>query len=90
MIDNQWVAETQTVPKVVQQVMMVQIILMKEGEPDVFDNTNNTKWLTFNPMGNLAYDFANQDAYAINKYTVVSANDALDRDPKNRDFHASK
>jgi hypothetical protein len=62
---------------------------LNEGEAQTFDNTTSTKWLVFNSTGNIAYDFANQDAYAINKYTVASANDAPDRDPKNWNFQGS-
>jgi hypothetical protein len=60
-----------------------------EGEAQAFDNTSNTKWLVFNPTGNIAYDFAGDDAYAINSYTVTSANDASDRDPKNWNLQGS-
>lgn len=60
-----------------------------EGEVQAFDNTSNTKWLVFNSTGNIAYDFANEDSYAINRYTVTSANDEPTRDPKNWSLQGS-
>jgi hypothetical protein len=60
-----------------------------EGEANAFDNQSSTKWLVFSPTGNIAYDFANEDAYIINSYTVTSANDASDRDPKNWNLQGS-
>ena len=53
-----------------------------EGEANAFDNQSSTKWLVFSPTGNIAYDFANEDAYAINSYKITSANDESTRDPK--------
>jgi Secretion system C-terminal sorting domain/Carbohydrate esterase, sialic acid-specific acetylesterase len=53
-----------------------------EGETNAFDNQSSTKWLVFSPTGNIAYDFANEDAYAINSYKITSANDEPSRDPK--------
>ncbi|MDZ7900088.1 MAG: hypothetical protein U5N85_18955 [Arcicella sp.] len=43
----------------------------------------STKWLIFNPTGVIDYDFSGNDAYAINSYTITTANDAPNRDPKN-------
>ena len=60
-----------------------------EGEVQAFDNTSNTKWLVFNSIGNVAYDFANEDTYAISRYTVTSANDEPLRDPKNWNLQGS-
>jgi hypothetical protein len=60
-----------------------------ESEAQAFDNTTNSKWLVFNSTGNIAYDFNGNDEYAINNYTVASANDAPDRDPKNWNFQGS-
>jgi Secretion system C-terminal sorting domain/Putative binding domain, N-terminal len=54
-----------------------------EGEANAFDDQSSTKWLVFSPIGKIAYDFANEDAYAINSYTVTTANDFKERDPKN-------
>jgi hypothetical protein len=60
-----------------------------EAEVHTFDNQSNTKWLVFNPTGNIAYDFSGSDAYAINSYTVTSANDEPARDPKNWNLQGS-
>ena len=60
-----------------------------EGESQAFDNSNFTKWLVFSSTGNIAYDFANDDNYAINRYTVTSANDDITRDPRNWNFQGS-
>jgi hypothetical protein len=51
----------------------------------VFDNTDQTKWLTAsgNTTGWIAFDFSGDDAFAIDGYTITSANDAADRTPKN-------
>jgi Secretion system C-terminal sorting domain/Putative binding domain, N-terminal len=54
-----------------------------EDETKAFDNQHGTKWLVFNSIGKIDYDFAGNDAYAINSYTVTTANDAPNRDPKN-------
>ena len=62
---------------------------VNEGEYQAFDNNNNSKWLMFNPTGNIVYDFSGEDNYAINRYTVTSANDANDRDPKNWNLQGS-
>ena len=60
-----------------------------ESESQAFDNSNFTKWLVFSPTGNISYDFRNDDTYAINSYTVTSANDSPDRDPRNWNFQGS-
>jgi Pregnancy-associated plasma protein-A/Secretion system C-terminal sorting domain len=60
-----------------------------EGEAQAFDNTSNTKWLVFSSTGNIAYDFANEDAYVVTRYTVASANDEPARDPKNWNLQGS-
>ena len=60
-----------------------------EGEAQAFDNQNSSKWLVFTPTGNIVYDFANEDSYAISSYTVTSANDEPARDPKNWNFQGS-
>jgi len=48
----------------------------------VFDNRADTKWLANGPVGWVQYEFANNQAFAINSYAITSANDAPDRDPK--------
>ena len=60
-----------------------------EGEAQAFDNTSNTKWLVFSSTGNIAYDFANEDAYVVTRYTVASANDEPARDPKTWNLEGS-
>ncbi|MDZ7898984.1 MAG: PA14 domain-containing protein [Arcicella sp.] len=60
-----------------------------EGESQAFDNSNFTKWLVFSSTGNIVYDFANDDNYAINSYTVTSANDSPDRDPRSWNLQGS-
>lgn len=51
----------------------------------VFDNDTGTKWLTSggNTTGWMIFDFSEQEAYAIDGYSITSANDAPDRTPKN-------
>jgi hypothetical protein len=50
----------------------------------VFDGSHASKWLTAsgNATGWVAYDFAADDAYAIDSYAITSANDSPGRDPK--------
>ena len=62
---------------------------VNEGEAQAFDNTSNTKWLVFSSTGNIAYDFANEDAYVVTRYTVTSANDEPARDPKTWNLQGS-
>jgi lysophospholipase L1-like esterase len=53
--------------------------------PDkAFDNLTGTKWYNYNTSGNIwiQYQFCNGAAYAINSYTLTSANDMPLRDPK--------
>ncbi len=49
-----------------------------------FDSLISTKWLTANgqPTGWLQYGFRDGQAYAINSYTIRSANDEASRDPR--------
>ncbi len=60
-----------------------------EGEAKAFDNSSSTKWLVYSSTGTIGYDFAGTTAYAINSYSVASANDRADRDPKNWAFEGS-
>src|SRR5699024_8579470 len=46
------------------------------------DGNPDTKWLTFEDTGTLTYELS--EAAAITEYTLTSANDSPDRDP--RDF----
>lgn len=52
-----------------------------EGRLQAFDNQQNTKWLVFNSTGWLGYTF--DKATVIDAYTITSANDVPNRDPKN-------
>lgn len=56
-----------------------------EDKTKAFDDNTSTKWFASGSGsgGWIQYDFAGSTAYAINKYTITSANDAPDRDPKN-------
>jgi alpha-mannosidase len=57
-----------------------------EGKDKAFDDDVSSKWLTFTNTGWIQYDFAGTSAYAINQYTITSANDATSysgRNPKN-------
>jgi hypothetical protein len=49
-----------------------------------FDNLTGTKWYNFNTTGVIwiCYQFCNGASYAINSYTLTSANDMPLRDPK--------
>jgi beta-galactosidase len=49
-----------------------------------FDNLTSTKWYNFNTSGIIwiQYQFCNGASYAINSYTLTSANDMPLRDPK--------
>ncbi len=64
-----------------------------ETAPNAFDSNANTKWLGTVGTGTvkawLQYQFAGTTAYAVKQYTVTSANDAQQRDPKNWNFQGS-
>jgi PKD repeat protein len=59
----------------------------QEGAAQAFDNSSSTKWLDFanaNPATRaswIQYRYTNNLRYAVNQYTVTSANDAPQRDP---------
>ena len=55
-----------------------------EGGLRAFDELIGTKWLTAggNPTGWLQYEFLGDGAYAINGYSITSADDAPGRDPR--------
>lgn len=54
-----------------------------EGKEKAFDNSNATKWLAFSANAWIQFRFSNSKKFAINQYTITSANDAPTRDPKN-------
>ena len=60
-----------------------------EEATKAFDDSTSTKWLIGNSTGWIQYDFAGAIAWAINQYTVASANDVPARDPKNWTFQGS-
>jgi hypothetical protein len=48
-----------------------------------FDNTSSTKWLTyFTPTGWIQFQFPQGNRYTIQRYSITSANDAPERDPR--------
>lgn len=59
-----------------------------EGKLKAFDNTSSTKWLDFanaNPTTRaswIQYQYANSLKYVVTQYTITSANDAPERDPR--------
>ncbi|RYF44039.1 MAG: hypothetical protein EOO38_18365, partial [Cytophagaceae bacterium] len=58
-----------------------------EGRVQAFDNNKATKWLTFNSTGWLAYQF--DKPTSIGAYTIASANDFANRDPRSWKLQAS-
>ncbi len=60
-----------------------------EEEAKAFDNNINTKWVTYTSYGVIQYDFAGDTAYAISSYSITSANDVPERDPKNWELQGS-
>jgi hypothetical protein len=53
-----------------------------EGMLKAFDDSSSTKWLDFASTTWIGYQFANSASYAVQKYTITSANDYAERDPK--------
>jgi hypothetical protein len=59
-----------------------------EGKLKAFDNTSSTKWLDFanaNPTTRaswIEYQYASGAKYVVSQYTITSANDAQERDPR--------
>lgn len=54
-----------------------------EEKEKAFDNNTNTKWLDFSQNTWICHQFNDFSSYIISKYTLTSANDAEERDPKN-------
>ncbi|MBN1853834.1 MAG: CotH kinase family protein, partial [Pirellulales bacterium] len=53
-----------------------------EEPPMALDNTVGTKWLAFEPSGTYyQFQFSGGQQYAVNGYTITSANDYDNRDP---------
>jgi hypothetical protein len=58
--------------------------LPDEGMAKAFDNNNTTKWLDFSPSGSwIQYQYAFDKRSVVTSYTLTSANDSPERDPKN-------
>jgi hypothetical protein len=53
-----------------------------EGKDKAFDNDAMTKWLDFSAQSWIGFRFDNSARYAVNKYTITSANDEPERDPR--------
>lgn len=53
-----------------------------ETQKEAFDGSISTKWLTFADSGWIQYDFAGNTAKAVNGYSLTSANDYPERDPR--------
>jgi hypothetical protein len=54
-----------------------------ESKEMAFDNTVTTKWLTyFTATGWIQFQFPQGSRYLVGKYSIASANDAPERDPK--------
>ena len=61
-----------------------------EDVTKAFDNTTATKFNSNHSLPlTVQYDFAGNNAYAVNSYTVSSANDAPARDPRDWQFQGS-
>ena len=73
------------------------IITARGGSPGnerpamAFDNLTSTKWYNFNTTGVIwiQYQFCNGASYAINSYSLTSANDSPLRDPKTVNLYGS-
>jgi hypothetical protein len=58
--------------------------LPSEGMAKAFDNSTATKWLDFSPSSSwIQYQYASNKRSVVTEYTLTSANDAQERDPKN-------
>jgi predicted alpha-1,2-mannosidase len=60
-----------------------------ETKEKAFDNNISTKWLDFEGLSWIQYQFPNNNAYLITSYTITSANDAPERDPYSWTFKGS-
>lgn len=54
-----------------------------ETKEKAFDGDTKTKWLTFSDSAWIQYDFAGDERKVITQYSITSANDCSERDPKN-------
>jgi hypothetical protein len=61
-----------------------------ESKEMAFDNTVSTKWLTyFTPTGWIQFQFPQGIRYVIGRYSIASANDAPERDPRSWTLYGS-
>jgi hypothetical protein len=61
-----------------------------EDAPSAFDGKASTKWFCGGHTAvTVAYDFKDEESYAITSYTITAANDSADRDPKSWVVEAS-
>ena len=61
-----------------------------ESKEMAFDNTTSTKWLTyFTAAGWIQFQFPHGNRYVIGRYSIASANDAPERDPRSWTLYGS-
>ena len=61
-----------------------------ESKEMAFDNTTESKWLTGSTAtGWIQFQFPNSQQYTIARYSISSANDAPERDPRNWTLYGS-
>jgi len=61
-----------------------------ESKEMAFDNTSSTKWLTsYTPTGWIQFQFPEENQYTVKRYSITSANDAPERDPRNWTLYGS-
>ena len=61
-----------------------------ESKEMAFDNTTGSKWLTnHTPTGWIQFQFPNNQRYTITRYSISSANDAPERDPRDWTLYGS-
>ena len=58
-----------------------------EGRSKAFDNTADSKWLSFSPSAWISYDLL--QSARLSSYSITSANDEAGRDPRNWRLEAS-
>ena len=54
----------------------------REGKEKAFDGRTDTKWLDFADSTWIQYEYGGGASKAVNKYTITSANDYPERDPR--------
>ena len=62
----------------------------RESKEMAFDNTTSTKWLTYlTATGWIQFQFPHGNRYVIGRYSIASANDAPERDPRSWTLYGS-